>query len=70
VFDRLLEQRCERKRRSIALGGGVIGDITGFARQVYLRGVPFIPSSPPRCWRKWIPQSAARPASIIRWVRT
>jgi 3-dehydroquinate synthase len=42
VFDRLLEQRCERKTTLIALGGGVIGDITGFAAAVYLRGVPFI----------------------------
>ncbi len=42
VFDRLLEQRCERKTTLIALGGGVIGDITGFAAATYLRGVPFI----------------------------
>jgi len=42
VFDRLLEQRCERKTTLIALGGGVIGDVTGFAAAVYLRGVPFI----------------------------
>jgi 3-dehydroquinate synthase len=42
VFDRLLEQRCERKTTVIALGGGVIGDIAGFAAAVYLRGVPFI----------------------------
>jgi 3-dehydroquinate synthase len=42
VFDRLLAQRCERKTTLIALGGGVIGDITGFAAAVYLRGVPFI----------------------------
>src|SRR5689334_16181005 len=42
IFDRLLEQRCERKTTLIALGGGVIGDMTGFAAAVYLRGVPFI----------------------------
>jgi 3-dehydroquinate synthase len=42
VFDRLLAQRCERKTTLIALGGGVVGDITGFAAAVYLRGVPFI----------------------------
>jgi 3-dehydroquinate synthase len=42
VFDRLLSQRCERKTTLIALGGGVIGDITGFAAATYLRGVPFI----------------------------
>jgi 3-dehydroquinate synthase len=42
IFDRLLTQRCERKTTLIALGGGVIGDVTGFAAAVYLRGVPFI----------------------------
>jgi 3-dehydroquinate synthase len=42
VLDGLLAQRCERKTTLIALGGGVIGDITGFAAAVYLRGVPFI----------------------------
>ena len=34
--------RCERKTTLIALGGGVIGDLTGFAAATYLRGVPFI----------------------------
>jgi 3-dehydroquinate synthase len=42
IFDRLLSQRCERKTTLIALGGGVIGDMAGFAAAVYLRGVPFI----------------------------
>ena len=42
IFDALLEHRCERKTTLIALGGGVIGDLTGFAAAVYLRGVPFI----------------------------
>jgi 3-dehydroquinate synthase len=42
IFDRLIEERCERKTTLIALGGGVIGDMTGFAAAVYLRGVPFI----------------------------
>lgn len=42
IFDALLEQRCERKTSLIALGGGVIGDLTGFAAATYLRGVPFI----------------------------
>jgi 3-dehydroquinate synthase len=42
IFDVLLAQRCERKTALIALGGGVIGDLTGFAAAVYLRGVPFI----------------------------
>ncbi|WP_292978430.1 3-dehydroquinate synthase [Nitrosomonas sp.] len=42
IFDALLEHRCERKTPLIALGGGVIGDLTGFAAASYLRGVPFI----------------------------
>ncbi|MDP1717142.1 MAG: 3-dehydroquinate synthase [Burkholderiales bacterium] len=42
IFDALLTNRCERKTTLIALGGGVIGDLTGFAAAVYLRGVPYI----------------------------
>jgi 3-dehydroquinate synthase len=42
VYDVLLERRCERKTTLIALGGGVVGDLTGFAAATYLRGVPFI----------------------------
>lgn len=42
IYDALLENRCERSTPLIALGGGVIGDMTGFAAATYLRGVPFI----------------------------
>lgn len=42
IFDALLVNRCERKTALIALGGGVIGDLAGFAAAVYQRGVPFI----------------------------
>ena len=42
VFDALLERHCERSITLIALGGGVVGDITGFAAACYQRGVPFI----------------------------
>jgi len=42
VFDSLLSARCERKTTLIALGGGVVGDLAGFAAATYLRGVPFI----------------------------
>jgi 3-dehydroquinate synthase len=42
VYSTLLEQRCDRRTTLIALGGGVIGDITGFAAATYQRGVPFI----------------------------
>jgi len=42
VFDTLLAQQCDRKTTLIALGGGVIGDLTGFAAASYMRGVPFV----------------------------
>jgi 3-dehydroquinate synthase len=42
IFDVLLENRCERATTIIALGGGVIGDLAGFAAASYQRGVPFI----------------------------
>jgi 3-dehydroquinate synthase len=42
IFDALLHARCERKTTLIALGGGVVGDIGGFAAAVYQRGIPFI----------------------------
>lgn len=42
IFDALLAARSERKTTVMALGGGVIGDIAGFAAATYLRGVPFI----------------------------
>jgi 3-dehydroquinate synthase len=42
IFDALLSARAERSTTLIALGGGVIGDMTGFAAATYQRGVPFI----------------------------
>ncbi len=42
IFDALLAERCDRSTTIIALGGGVIGDLTGFAAASYQRGVPFI----------------------------
>lgn len=42
IFDALLEAHCERNTTLIALGGGVIGDMTGFAAACYQRGMPFI----------------------------
>ncbi|MGI9281173.1 MAG: 3-dehydroquinate synthase [Endozoicomonas sp.] len=42
VFDELLEGRHTRKTTLIALGGGVVGDMTGFAAAAYQRGVDFI----------------------------
>lgn len=42
VMDQLLAERPERKTTILALGGGVIGDLAGFAASILLRGVPFI----------------------------
>lgn len=42
IYDGLLQNRAERTTTLIALGGGVIGDLTGYAAATYLRGVPFI----------------------------
>lgn len=42
IFDTMLAARCDRKTTIIALGGGVIGDMAGFAASAYMRGVPFI----------------------------
>ncbi|MDE2003830.1 MAG: 3-dehydroquinate synthase [Betaproteobacteria bacterium] len=42
LLTRLLELRAERGTTLIALGGGVIGDIAGFAAAVYQRGMPFV----------------------------
>ena len=42
IFDTLLKDHCERSTTLIALGGGVVGDMTGFAASCYQRGMPFI----------------------------
>jgi 3-dehydroquinate synthase len=42
IFDAMLRHRCERSTTIVALGGGVVGDMAGFAAAVYQRGVPFI----------------------------
>lgn len=42
IFDGLLSNGCDRKTVLFALGGGVVGDMTGFAAASYMRGVPFV----------------------------
>ena len=42
LFDRLLAQACDRRTTLFALGGGVVGDMAGFAAACYMRGVPFV----------------------------
>lgn len=42
LLDAMLDARCERGTTLVALGGGVIGDLAGFAAAILLRGVPFV----------------------------
>ena len=42
IFDALLGHGADRKTVLYALGGGVVGDMTGFAAACYMRGVPFV----------------------------
>ncbi len=46
VWDKALESRLDRNATFVALGGGVIGDMTGFAAAAYQRGVHFIQVCP------------------------
>lgn len=42
IFDRLLSETADRKTVLFALGGGVVGDVAGFAAASYMRGIPLI----------------------------
>ncbi len=42
VMEQLLDQRIDRKTALVALGGGIVGDLTGFAAATALRGIDFI----------------------------
>lgn len=42
IFNFLLSHACDRRTILFALGGGVVGDMTGFAAASYMRGVPFV----------------------------
>ena len=42
IFDALLQNGCDRRTVIFALGGGVVGDMAGFAAASYMRGVPFV----------------------------
>ena len=42
IYDRLISERLERHSCILALGGGVVGDMAGFAAATYLRGVPYV----------------------------
>jgi 3-dehydroquinate synthase len=42
VLDQLAQRGAKRKSRLVAIGGGVIGDLAGFAAATYMRGIPFV----------------------------
>lgn len=42
IYDFLIQNKFERKDMLLALGGGVVGDITGFVAATYLRGIDFV----------------------------
>lgn len=42
IYTEMLESRCDRKTTLLALGGGVVGDVSGFAAASYQRGINFI----------------------------
>jgi len=42
VLDVLARHKFDRQSMLVALGGGVVGDLTGFAAAIYLRGIPFV----------------------------
>ena len=69
IYTALLEQRFDRRCTLVALGGGVVGDMAGYAAASYQRGVNFI-QVPTTLLSQSIPRSGARRASITRWERT
>lgn len=42
IYDRMIAARLERKSCVMALGGGVVGDMAGFAAATFLRGIPYV----------------------------
>jgi 3-dehydroquinate synthase len=42
IYSAMLAAKCDRKTTIIALGGGVIGDVAGYAAATYQRGIPFV----------------------------
>jgi len=42
IYDRLIEYGLDRRSFIVALGGGVVGDLAGFAAATFLRGIPFV----------------------------
>lgn len=69
IYATALEHRFSRNATFVALGGGVIGDMVGFAAATYQRGVAFI-RYPLPCCRRLTHQLVGKPASTTGWVKT
>ena len=65
----LLEARADRRTVVIALGGGVVGDMAGFAAATYQRGIAHI-QVPTTLLAQVDSSVVARPRSTTRWART
>lgn len=42
IYTQLIERHCDRRTGIVALGGGVVGDMAGYAAATFLRGIPFV----------------------------
>ena len=60
LLQALLTAGFTRSDLIVALGGGVAGDLAGFAAATYQRGIPYV-QVPPPCSRRWAPPGGARP---------
>ena len=69
IVEIMLTQRHDRQTTVIALGGGVVGDIAGFAASIYQRGVNFI-QIPTTLLSQVDSSVAEKQALITLWVRT
>jgi 3-dehydroquinate synthase len=69
ILDVLAVHRFERRSLLLALGGGVVGDLTGFAASIYQRGIPYVQSRR-LWWHRWIPASVEKRGLIIVSART
>lgn len=69
IFDSLLSNECDRKTVLFALGGGVVGDMTGFAAAAFMRGVPFV-QVPTTLLAQVDSSVGGRPRSTIPWAKT
>jgi hypothetical protein len=67
VFTKALEARHDRTTTFLALGGGVIGDMTGFASACYQRGVAFVQVRCSTLWRRAHPCPCPGRTACVVW---